>query len=79
MTLAQVEKRLVALEKRLGDLQETLDYQQAVEAIRRGLDSADRGASESVSKTFGDLRRKHGLTPMNSTLPPPSERPSSLR
>jgi len=62
MTLAQVEKRLVALERRLGDLQETLEYQQAVDGIRRGLESADRGEGESVTKAFGDLRRKHGLT-----------------
>ena len=61
MTLAQVEKRLVALEKRLGRLQETLDYQQAVEGIRRGLESADRGEGIAVGKAFADLRRRHGL------------------
>jgi hypothetical protein len=61
MTLAQVEKRLVALEKRMGRLQETLDYQQAVEGIRRGLESADSSEGNSVTKTFADLRRKHGL------------------
>lgn len=61
MTMAQVEKRLLALEKRLGRLQETLDYQRAVEGIRRGLESAERGEGVSVGEAFGDLRRKHGL------------------
>lgn len=61
MTMAQVEKRLLALEKRLGRLQETLDYQRAVKGIRRGLESAERGEGVSVGKAFGDLRRKHGL------------------
>ena len=59
MTLGQIAKRLTALEKQIGSLQNQLDYQQAVEGIRRGLDSVDRGEGEPVRKAFAKIRRKH--------------------
>ena len=59
MTLSQVERRLEALEKQVGDLRQQLDYQQAVEGIRRGLESAARGEGESARATFAAIRRKH--------------------
>jgi len=58
MTMAQVAKRLAAVEKRLGDLQQSLEYQQAVEGIRRGLQSVDRGEGVSARKVFSELRRR---------------------
>ncbi len=61
MTLSQVERRLAALEKQLGQLQDTLEYERAVAGIRRGLQSADREEGESVKKTFSNIRRKHAL------------------
>ena len=63
MTLIQMEKRLAAVEKRLGRLQQSLDYSQAVEGIRRGLESGDRGEGIPVDKAFRALRRKHALSP----------------
>ena len=61
MTLIQVERRLAAVEKRLGDLQQSLDYAHAVEGIRRGLESIDRGEGDAAGQVFRELRRKHGL------------------
>jgi hypothetical protein len=58
MTMTQVEKRLAALERRLTALQESLDYQQAVDGIRRGLESADRGERRSVAQVCRKLRRR---------------------
>jgi hypothetical protein len=61
MTLAQMAKRIEALEKDVRQLSELVDYQQAVEGIRRGLESADRGEGEVAAKAFGRLRRKYKL------------------
>jgi hypothetical protein len=60
MTLSQVERRLEALEKQVGDLRQALEYQQAVEGIRRGLESADREKGEGAAVTFAQIRRKYG-------------------
>ena len=62
MTLSQVERRLEALEKQVGDLRQALEYQQAVEGIRRGLESANRGEGESVGAAFARIRRKYRRT-----------------
>jgi hypothetical protein len=57
MTLAQLERRVKQLEQQVGDLRLALDYRQAVDGIRRGLESADRGEGEPVKKAFADIRR----------------------
>jgi hypothetical protein len=59
MTLAQMHRRLAALEKQVDLLQEALEYERAVEGIRKGLESADRGEGASVKRTFAFIRRKH--------------------
>lgn len=58
MTLAQVQKRLTALEQKLDDLRETIEYQQAVEGIRRGLESVERGEGIPTGKVFAAIRRE---------------------
>jgi hypothetical protein len=62
MTLSQVERRLEALEKQVGDLRQALEYQQAVEGIRRGLESANRGEGESAGAAFARIRGKYRRT-----------------
>lgn len=62
MTLSQVERRLEALEKQVGDLRDALEYQQAVEGIRRGLESADREKGEGAAAAFARIRRKYRRT-----------------
>ena len=59
MTLSQMQKRLTALERRIGELHRALEYQQAVEGIRRGLESVERGEGESVRMAFARIRRRH--------------------
>jgi hypothetical protein len=61
MTMIHVQKRLAAIEKELSELRATLEYQRAVEGIRRGLESADRGEGAPARQVFNQLRRKHGL------------------
>ena len=57
MTMAQVHKRLAALERKIDHLQEAIEYQQAVEGIRRGLESADRREGIPAAKAFASIRR----------------------
>jgi hypothetical protein len=59
MTMAQVTKRLAALERKIDHLTHAMEYQQAVEGIRRGLDSADRGEGVPAAKAFTSIRRKY--------------------
>jgi hypothetical protein len=63
MTMSQLVKRLSAVEKSLSDLRDHLDYERAVEGIRRGLESADRGEGEPARRTFARLRRKYKPAP----------------
>ncbi len=58
MTISQVEKRLAALEREVVNLRETIEYQQAVQGIRRGLISADRGEGDTPARVFARIRRK---------------------
>ena len=62
MTLNQVQKRLAVLEQKIDDLRETIEYQQAVEGIRRGLASVDRGEGIPASKVFASIRRERRST-----------------
>jgi len=59
MTVAQLVRRLDAVEKSLSDLRQQWDYERAVEGIRRGLESADRGEGEPARRVFAQLRRKY--------------------
>lgn len=58
MTLAQVQKRLSKLEDTVDRLVAELDYRQSIDAIRQGLESADRGEGEPADKVFRRLRKK---------------------
>ena len=40
---------------------DTLDYNQAVDGIRRGLDDVKQGRTKSVRKAFGEIRKKHNI------------------
>ena len=62
MTMSQVVKRLSAVEKSLSELRDQLEYERAVEGIRRGLASADRGEGEPARRVFTALRRKYKPT-----------------
>jgi hypothetical protein len=59
MTLAHLEKRLNRIEQKLDDLHSTFEYAQAIDGIRRGLESANRGEGEKAQSAFSDIRRKH--------------------
>lgn len=59
MTQTTMEKRLVQLEKSVRQLQKKMDFDAAVEGIRRGLESADRREGESAKTFFSKLRKKH--------------------
>jgi predicted transcriptional regulator len=58
-TITEMAKRIVALEKTVDRLADQIDYQQAVEGIRRGLESMDRGEGETAKKVSARLHRKH--------------------
>ena len=57
MTMAQMQRRLNVLERKVGSLETALEYQQAVEGIRRGLESVQRGEGEPARKVFAEIRR----------------------
>ncbi len=59
MTQSTMEKRIVLLEKTVRQMQKKMDYDAAVESIRRGLESADRGEGESAKTFFPKLRKKY--------------------
>lgn len=59
MTLTQVSKKIDALQSQVNQLRQDLDYELAVEGIRRGLASADRGEGMPVKAAFDQIRRKH--------------------
>jgi hypothetical protein len=58
MTLAQFQRRLDRLESTVERLVSELDYRQSVDAIREGIESADREEGETAQKVFTRLRRK---------------------
>jgi transposase len=55
MTSAEMAKRIEALEQTVDRLADQLEYQQAVEGIRRGLESAARSEGISWSKARSHL------------------------
>lgn len=58
MTIAQVQRRVERLEKMVQRLVTELHYCQSVEAIREGLESADRGEGDTAQRVFSRLREK---------------------
>jgi hypothetical protein len=54
-----MQKRLTALERRIGELHRALEYQHAVEGIRRGLESIERGKGEPAHVALARIRRRH--------------------
>jgi hypothetical protein len=61
MTLADVVREIKALKREVGDLRELLEYERAVDGIRRGLASVKRGKGEPVKRAFYRMRRKYKL------------------
>ncbi|HEV7300196.1 MAG TPA: hypothetical protein VGN72_12575 [Tepidisphaeraceae bacterium] len=57
VTVKQMVERIEALEQTVDRLAEQLDYQQAVEGIRRGLESVERGEGITARKATTQLRR----------------------
>ncbi len=53
----------VALDEVLADVfaWEKLDHEEALRAIRRGLEDVKAGRTRPVSQVFDELRAKHGL------------------
>ncbi len=41
--------------------QELMDRMETLEAVREGLDQADRGEGRPAAEVFADMRRKYGL------------------
>jgi predicted transcriptional regulator len=59
MASTTIEKRIAKLEQTVRSLQDKLEYEAAVEGIRRGLESVERGEGEPVRTVFAKLRRKY--------------------
>ena len=59
MAVTTIEKRIAKLEQTVRTLQDKLEYEAAVEGIRRGLESIDRGEGQPAKEFFAKLRRKH--------------------
>src|SRR3954447_17255530 len=57
---AEIVVQDVASYQRLLDLAERAE---AIEGIRRGLESAARGEGRSAEEIFAELRARHGLNP----------------
>ena len=57
MTMIQLQRRLDSLEQKIGSLETRLEYQQAIEGIRRGLESVQRGEGKPARKVFAEIRR----------------------
>jgi uncharacterized Ntn-hydrolase superfamily protein len=57
ITVQQMAKRIEALEQSVDRLAAQLEYQQAVEGIRRGLDSVARRDGISAAKAITHLNR----------------------
>jgi hypothetical protein len=54
-----MQKRLDRLEQKVDHLESTLEYEQTVAGIRRGLESIPRTKGISAKKAFASIRRKH--------------------
>ena len=63
MTLIQVEKRLAAVEKRLGRLQQSLDYSRAVEGIRRAWNQPIAAKVFLSTRRFASCGKSQALPP----------------
>jgi hypothetical protein len=61
MTLIQMKRRIESLEKQLSEVQRTIEYQQAVEGIRRGLESMNAGAGKPAKSVLSEIRRIHQI------------------
>jgi hypothetical protein len=57
-----MHKRWSALERQMEEFQRTIEYQQTVAGIRRGLESADRGEGEPARSALSRIRRKRKRT-----------------
>jgi len=62
MTMSQVQERLTKLEQTVDRLVHELDYRESVEAIRKGLESADRSKGRPANEVFARLQRKYKIT-----------------
>ena len=63
MTFAQIERRVSAIEKMIDAMRDEIEHQHALDGIRGGLESADRGEGESLDRTFVRIRRKYQRKP----------------
>jgi hypothetical protein len=59
MTLSQMSKKVDLLRRQIEDLRESIDYELAVEGIKRGLASIPKQQSKSVRDVFDSIRRRH--------------------
>ena len=57
VTVKQLAERIESLEQSVARLAEQLDYQQAVEGIRRGLESVERGEGIPAKQMIAHLNR----------------------
>jgi predicted transcriptional regulator len=55
VTVKQLAERIETLEQSVERLADQLDYQQAVEGIRRGLESVDKGEGIPAKKMIAHL------------------------
>lgn len=57
VTVKQLAERIQTLERSVDRLADQLDYQQAVEGIRRGIESVERGEGIPAKKLIAHLNR----------------------
>lgn len=62
--MTAIEKRIQQLEKTVRQMQNKLEYNAAVDGIRRGLESMDRGEGEPAKVFFAKLRQKNPRRPV---------------
>ena len=60
---AELVERVAMLETKMARLEEQLDFAQAVEGIRRGLDEANRGEGMPLREFDAQFRAKHKIPP----------------
>lgn len=61
MTMTQMKKKIESLEKRLTEMQASIEYQSAVDGIRRGIESMESKQGKPAADVFAQLRRKHRI------------------
>ena len=61
MTVAELESRIDALEKKVATLEQQLEHERMMAGVKRGLDEARRGLGKPLNQVDRELRAKHNI------------------